>query len=65
MPYIKNFNIDGETFSKKLMKDYGVAVVPGKTFGSYSDNMIRISYATEYSKLEEAMDRIEKFVSIL
>jgi len=65
MPSIKNFNLDGESFSKKLMKDYGVAVVPGKTFGSYSENMIRISYATEYQKLEEAMDRIEKFVEIL
>ena len=65
MPSIKNFNLDGESFSKKLMKDYGVAVVPGKTFGSYSDNMIRISYATEYQKLEKAMDKIEKFVKIL
>jgi aminotransferase len=65
MPSIKNFNLDGESFSKKLMKDYGVAVVPGKTFGSYSESMIRISYATEYQKLEEAMDRIEKFVKIL
>ncbi|TFG17287.1 MAG: aminotransferase class I/II-fold pyridoxal phosphate-dependent enzyme [Promethearchaeota archaeon] len=65
MPSIKNLNLDGESFSKKLMKDYRVAVVPGKTFGSYSDNMIRISYATEYQKLEEAMDRIEKFVEML
>ena len=62
MPSVKKFNIDGEEFSKTLMKDYGVAVVPGKTFGSYSNNMIRISYATEYSKLEEAMNRIEKFI---
>jgi aspartate/methionine/tyrosine aminotransferase len=45
------------------MKDYGVAIVPGDTFGSFSGNMIRISYATEISKLEEAMNRIEKFVS--
>jgi aminotransferase len=62
MPSVKKFNIDGEGFSKALMKDYGVAVVPGKTFGSYSNNMIRISYATEYRKLEEAMNRIEKFI---
>jgi aminotransferase len=47
------------------MKDCAVAVVPGKTFGSYSDYMIRISYATEYIKLEEALDRIEKFVNRL
>ena len=65
MPSVKNFNLDGEEFSKRLMKDCAVAVVPGKTFGSYSDDMIRISYATEYIKLEEALDRIEKFVNRL
>jgi aminotransferase len=65
MPSVKSFNIDGEVFSKHLMKDYAVAVVPGKTFGSYSKEMIRISYATEYNKLKEAMNRIEKFVGIL
>jgi len=65
MPSVKSFKIDGEEFSKHLMKDYAVAVVPGKTFGSYSKEMIRISYATEYNKLKEAMNRIEKFVGIL
>ncbi len=65
MPSVKNFKLDGDTFSKNLMKDYGVAVVPGKAFGSFSDDMIRISYATEYTKLEEAMERIEKFVKHL
>ena len=65
MPSVKNFNLNGDDFSKRLMKDYGVAVVPGKTFGTYSDDKIRISYATEYHKLEEAMNRIEKFVSHL
>jgi aminotransferase len=65
MPSVKNFKLNGDEFSKRLMKNYGVAVVPGKTFGSYSDSMIRISYATQYRKLEEAMNRIEKFVSHL
>lgn len=65
MPSVKNFNSDGESFSKNLMKDYAVAVVPGNTFGSYSDNMIRISYATEVSQLKEAMNRMEKFVKEL
>jgi aminotransferase len=65
MPSLKKFNINGDDFSKALMKHHGVAVVPGKTFGSYSNDMIRISYATEYNKLEEAMNRIEKFVKTL
>jgi len=65
MPSVRNFNIDGELFSKNLMKDYAIALVPGKTFGSYSNDMVRISYATELSKLEEAMNRIETFVNDL
>ena len=62
MPSTKKFNISGSKFSQKIMKEQAVAIVPGSIFGSYSDDMIRISYATELKKLEEAMDRIEKFV---
>ena len=62
MPSVKNFNINGSEFSKKMMQQQGVAVIPGDTFGSFSNDRIRISYATEMSKLENAMDRIEKFV---
>ncbi len=62
MPSTKKFNINGTKFSQNIMKEYAVAIVPGSIFGSFSDDMIRISYATELRKLEEAMDRIEKFV---
>ena len=62
MPSTESFNINGDTFSREIMKEQAVAIVPGSIFGSYSDNMIRISYATEISKLEESMNRIDKFV---
>jgi len=62
MPSIKNFNLTGKEFSQKLMKEQAVAVVPGGVFGSFSDHMIRISYATEIEKIKEAMNRIEKFI---
>lgn len=65
MPSTKSFNITGIEFSKKLMEDYGVAVVPGKTFGSFSNYRLRISYATEFLKLETAMDRIEECIKFL
>lgn len=63
MPSVKNFDVNGTEFSKKIMQQQGVAIVPGDTFGSFSNDRIRISYATEMSKLEKAMDRIEKFVN--
>jgi len=65
MPSVKPFNMNGSKFSRDIMKERAVAIVPGDIFGSFSEQMIRISYATEISKLEEAMDRVEKFVKNL
>ncbi|MFX1354572.1 MAG: pyridoxal phosphate-dependent aminotransferase [Promethearchaeota archaeon] len=65
MPSVKNFNMSGSEFSKEIMKNQAVAVVPGDTFGSFSNDKIRISYATEINKLKEAMNRIDKFVRTL
>ena len=65
MPSTKKYNISGTEFSQNIMKECGVALVPGGLFGSFSHNNIRISYATERQKLEEAMNRIEKFVKRL
>lgn len=65
MPDVSNFRLTGTEFSERIMKEQGVAIVPGNTFGSYSENKIRISYATEINKLEEAMNRIAKFVEKL
>jgi len=65
MPKIVKFGLDGVEFSKRIMKEQAVAIVPGNIFGSFSENMLRMSYATKLEKLEEAMDRIEKFVKTL
>ncbi|MFX0030564.1 MAG: pyridoxal phosphate-dependent aminotransferase [Candidatus Hermodarchaeota archaeon] len=63
MPSTKNFSMTGDDFSRNLMKEQAVAVVPGSIFGKFSNNYIRISYATEKGKIEESMDRIEKFLA--
>jgi len=65
MPKINEFGLTGAEFSKRIMKEQAVAIVPGNVFGSYSENMLRMSYATKLEKLEEAMNRIEKFVKTL
>jgi len=65
MPSTKTFHLTGEEFSQKLMKEQAVAVVPGGIFGSFSDYMIRISYATEIGKIEDAIDRVEVFINKL
>lgn len=65
MPSVKPFGMTGSEFSMKVMKEKAVAIVPGNIFGSFSNDRLRISYATAFDKIEEAMNRIEKFVKDL
>lgn len=65
MPSVKKFNMTGQAFSEKIIKEKGVAIVPGNIFGSFSDFLLRISYATDLEKLKVAMDRIESFIKEL
>ena len=62
-PNIKASGMDDETFAEKLLMEQGVAVVPGNAFGPGGDGFVRACYATEYSKIEEALRRMEKFMN--
>ena len=48
-------------FSKKLLEDSLVAVIPGKAFGM--DNFIRLSFAASMTQLEKAVERISSFLT--
>jgi len=47
-------------FTKFLLENSGVMVVPGYIFGSSGEGYIRISYANTMENLEAAMNNIEK-----
>ncbi len=64
-PSIVSTGLDSVTFAQRLLEKEKVAVVPGTAFGDAYRGFIRISYASSYQNLEEAMDRIEKFVKRL
>ncbi|WP_109477934.1 pyridoxal phosphate-dependent aminotransferase [Paraburkholderia sp. C35] len=52
---------DSAALTKAMLHDAGVVLVPGMDFGSYQPReYIRLSYATAYSKLEEAVARLGK-----
>jgi len=59
-PRIKDTGLTDKEFSELMLKEARVAVVPGSAFGKAGEGYIRISYATAYEQLEEAMDRMEK-----
>ncbi|ASW43143.1 pyridoxal phosphate-dependent aminotransferase [Clostridium isatidis] len=50
-------------FSKKLLEEEKVAVIPGIAFGL--DNYIRLSYATSMEVINKGIDRIERFLNKL
>lgn len=58
-PNIKNFKIPSNKFSDFLLKKGKVIVIPGTEFGRYGEGYVRMSYATVYEKIEQALDRIE------
>jgi aminotransferase len=61
-PKITASGMDDETFAEKLLHEQHVAVVPGNAFGAGGEGFVRCSYATAYEKIEEALQRMEKFM---
>jgi len=61
-PNIKKTGLTSQEFTEKLIRDAKVVVVPGNAFGKAGEGYIRISYATSYENLVEAMNRIEDFL---
>ncbi|NEZ47708.1 aminotransferase class I/II-fold pyridoxal phosphate-dependent enzyme [Clostridium niameyense] len=59
---IKDNYSSSENFCEKLLKEARVAVVPGSAFGKGGEGYMRISYAYSIEELEEALNRIEKFI---
>ena len=62
-PNIRASGMDDETFAETLLKEEGVAVVPGNAFGPGGEGFVRACYATSYEKIEEALRRMERFMS--
>ena len=51
-----------EEFAEGVLREQGVAVVPGDVFGAGGEDHLRISYATGLDDLRKALARIEAFV---
>ena len=61
-PCIKNTGLSSLEFSRKLLDEQKVAVVPGTAFGVSAEGYIRISYASSMDNLKEALARIRLFL---
>lgn len=61
-PSIAASGMSSDGFAMRLLEEEEVAVVPGEAFGPSGEGFVRASYATDYEKIEEALNRIESFM---
>lgn len=61
-PSVARSGLDETTFADKLLDEEHVAVVPGSAFGESGAGFVRLCYATAYEKIEEALNRMERFM---
>lgn len=59
---IRSTGLSDEDFAMKLLKEFGVAVVPGSAFGACGAGFVRMSYATSLEKIKLAVERIGKML---
>ncbi len=61
-PDIRSTGLTSEEFALKLLKEHGVACVPGGAFGPCGEGYVRMSYATSLDKIKLAVARLAKML---
>ena len=62
-PSIASTGMSSEEFAERLLTQERVAVVPGNVFGEGGEGHVRMAYAASLRDINEAMDRVERFLS--
>ena len=57
---ISRFGLSSDEFCTRLIREAGVATVPGSCFGA--EGYLRISYCCAMKALAEGLDRLENFL---
>lgn len=61
-PDIRISGMTSERFAMTLLEEESVACVPGPAFGLGGEGYVRMCYATAKSQIEEALERMQRFV---
>ena len=59
-PNISKTGLSGQEFSDLTLNKFGVALVPGTSFGESANQNVRISYANSLENIEKAIKRISE-----
>lgn len=62
-PSIERTGLSDPEFAERLLKEEKVAVVPGSVLGDGGENHCRCAYAVSRENLNEALERMEHFIS--
>jgi len=62
-PDIRATGLDSRQFALQLLENEKVACVPGSAFGASGEGFVRCCFATALDRLEEAAERMARFVA--
>ena len=62
-PSVEKTGLSDVEFAERLLKEQRVAVVPGSVFGCGGEGHLRCAYAVARKELNEALGRMEAFIS--
>ena len=63
---ISRYSRDSQTFCQRLLEEENVAITPGIDFAVQGgEHYVRIAFTTGVARLEEAVDRLERFLARL
>ena len=58
---VRGTGLDSDDFSRRLLDEQRVAVVPGEAFGEEGRGFVRLSYAGDADELREGLRRLRTF----
>ena len=61
-PNVSASGLDDQAFAEALLSEERVAVIPGSAFGASGAGFVRACYATAYEQIEQALERIHRFM---
>ena len=61
-PNIKGTGMNGEVFTKKILEEAGVAIIPGTAFGKFAPDHVRMNFATSRENILKAIEKIDKIL---
>ncbi len=62
---IRPTGLDDNAFAMRLLREYGVAVVPGSAFGPCGAGFVRLSYATSLERIGVAVERMRRMLDAI